>query len=261
MDDFLIRALAAGIGTACITGPLGCFVVWQRMAYFGDALAHSALLGVALGLLSGLNITGSIVAICLLATLLMSALRRNTHFTTDLLLGILAHSGLALGLIAVSFARPGQSDLFAWLFGDILTVRDESLWLIAGTVVFGLLVLWRNWSRLLTLTINEELAAAEGIPVTMTHMTFTLLLALVVALSVQVVGVLLVTALLIIPAAAARGIARSPETMAVGAIAFGCLAVIGGLAASWAMDIPSGPAIVVAALTLFILTLPLSRRA
>ena len=251
MDDFLIRALVAGLGVAVVAGPLGSFVVWRRMAYFGTALAHAALLGVALGILLGYSPEMGVVAVCAATATLLVAMQRTRGLGGDTLLGILAHASLALGLVAISFLETVRVDLLAYLFGDILAVNGTDVaWVLGGgTVVLGGLALL--WRPLLAITVHEELARVEGVPVILVSLVFMLLLAVVVALAMKVVGLLLVISLLIIPAAAARRLSKTPEQMALFAAIAGMLSVVGGLGASLELDTPAGPSIVVAATLLF----------
>jgi len=251
MDEFLLRALLAGLAVALVTGALGTFVVWRRMAYFGDTLAHSALLGVSLGILLELNLNLAIALVCLLLALALVVLQNRRELASDTLLGILSHSALALGLVAVSFAEDVRIDLMGYLFGDILAVgRGDLLWIGGGVVVALALLLWL-WRPLLAMTVHEELAQVEGVKVGRTRLLFMLLIALVIATAMKVIGILLITSLLIIPAATARHYARTPERMALLAAAIGMLAVGGGLFGSWRWDLPAGPAIVVTAAALF----------
>jgi zinc transport system permease protein len=260
MDDFIWRALLAGIGVALVTGPLGCFVVWRRMAYFGDTLAHAALLGVAIGYLLDIDLVVGVVATSLALALLLLAIERRRLIPTDTLLGILAHSGLAIGLVVIAFVETLRVDLMAYLFGDLLAVSPTDLWWIAGVVAVALPVLAWAWRPLVAATVSEDLAAVEGMAVTATRIVFPVLLALVVAVAMKAVGVLLVTALLILPAAAARRLARTPEAMAVLAAAIGAVAVSGGLGMSLAWGTPAGPSSVVAALIIFIFMIGWPRR-
>jgi zinc transport system permease protein len=255
MDDFLLRAFAAGIGVSLVAGALGCFVVWRRMAYFGDALSHSALLGVTLGLVLGLDLNLGIIAACTLFALLLVALQRQQTLAGDTLLGILAHSALALGLVAIAVFDTPRVDLLAYLFGDILAVgRHDLYWIYGGgtLVLVGLAGLWR-W--LLALSVDEDLARVEGVPVGAVRLALMLLIAIVIAAAVKIVGVLLITSLLIIPAATARRFARSPEQMAIAAAVAGATASVLGLLASFQWDTPAGPSIVVAASALFVMSL------
>ncbi|MGH6932245.1 MAG: metal ABC transporter permease [Dongiaceae bacterium] len=255
IPDFMLRALLAGIGVALVAGPLGCFVVWRRMAYFGDSLAHSALLGVALGLLLGFNLNLGILATCVAVALALVGMQRQRRLTIDTLLVILSHSALSIGLVAISFTRTAGLDLTAYLFGDIFAVGRTDLAWIFGVGALILAILIFTWRPLLSVIVHEELARAEDVPVDRLRLVFMLLVAVTVALAMKVIGVLLVSALLIIPAAAARRFARTPEQMAVAASALGCLSVIGGLFASLKLDTPGGPSIVVAAAVLFVLSL------
>jgi zinc transport system permease protein len=255
LDDFLHRALIGGLGIAAFAGPLGCFVLWRRMAYFGDALSHSALLGIALGFLAGIDLNLGIVGICVAVALILLGLQRQRRLTVDTLLVILSHSALSIGLVVASFAPSLRIDLSAYLFGDILAIAPVDLiWIYAGGGIL-LAVLAIIWRALLSLTVNEELARAEGINAEATGFVFMLLIAVTVALAMKAVGILLVSALLIIPAAAARRFASTPERMAVLAAAVGALAVLGGLFASLRLDTPAGPSIVAAAAALFVLSL------
>jgi zinc transport system permease protein len=256
-DEFIWRALLGGIGVALVAGPLGCFVVWRRMAYFGDALAHGALLGVALGFALELNLNLSTLLLFVGFSLALAGLQAQRGLATDTLLGILSHAALALGLVAISFLERLRVDLMGYLFGDILAVsRADLVWIYGGGIVIVAATVLL-WSQLVSITVHEELARAEGLPVGALRLALMLLIALVIVVAMKIIGILLITALLIIPAASARAFARSPEQMAVLASALGSLAVLGGLGASLAWDTPSGPSVVVAAAALFVVTLAL----
>jgi zinc transport system permease protein len=253
LDDFLMRALLAGLAVALATGPLGCFVVWRRMAYFGDATAHAAILGVALALGFQISIFMGTMVVALMMAMTVSVLA-GRGWAMDTTLGVLAHSALAFGLVAVSFLPTVRVDLTAYLFGDILAVSRFDLAVIfAGSAVVLGLLCWR-WSALLTATLNEDLAHASGIHPGRERLVLTLALAVVVAVALKIVGALLIAALLIIPAAAARNFARGPESMAMIAVVLGAVSVWGGLELSLAQDTPSGPSIVVVAAVLFLLS-------
>lgn len=261
MNDFLLLALAAGCGVALITGPLGVFVIWRRMAYFGDTLAHSALLGVALGFLLSISVNLSVILLCLLLALLLVGLQNNRQLSTDTQLGILAHSALSLGLVVIAFQSDLRVDLMSYLFGDILAVTTRDLIWVWGGGALVLSILAMIWRPLLAVTVHEELAQVEGVAVTPMRIAFMLLIALVIAVSMKIVGVLLITAMMLIPAAAARPFSRTPEQMALFAALAGVAAVFLGLAGSWHWDTPAGPSIVVAAATLFLLSLGFRRSA
>jgi zinc transport system permease protein len=255
MPDFLLRAALAGVGVALIAGPLGCFIVWRRMAYFGDALAHSALLGVSLGYLLGLDATLGVVALSLAFAALLATgggQPRIRFLSDDTLLGIVAHGALAAGLVAAAFVEQVRLNLLGYLFGDILATSTTDLLWVGGGVTLALMALAWLWRPLVALTVHAELAQVEGVATGPARFGFLVLLALTVAVAMKVVGVILVTALLIVPAATARRFATSPEGMAVGAALLGALAVLMGLGASIAVDAPSGSAIVIAAVAMFV---------
>lgn len=259
MADFLLNALLAGLALALVAGPLGSFVVWRRMAYFGETLSHAALLGVALGLWLAISPTLAVIAGCLLLALALLALQGRQTLATDTLLGILAPTTLALGLVTMSLLEV-RVDLMAYLFGDLLAIsRDDLYWVLGGSALV-LLTLVPLWRPLLAITVHEELARVEGLPVAGLRLALMLLIALVIALAMKIVGVLLITSLLIIPAAAAQRHARTPEQMAIGASLIGLLAVSAGLSLSWFQDTPAGPSIVVSAAALFLLGFALPRR-
>lgn len=257
-DDFILRAALAGIGLMLAAGPLGAFVIWRRMAYMGDATAHAAILGVALALATALPVAAGTAIVALAMALAVTGLSGKGR-AADTALGVLAHSALALGLVAVSFMPSVRVDLSSYLFGDVLTVgRADLMWIWAGSAaVLGLLV-WR-WNALLTATVNEELAQSSGIDPRREKLVLTVALALVVAVALKIVGALLIAAMLIVPAATARAFSRSPEAMAIWAVALGCLAVLCGLGLSLGLDTPAGPSIVVAAAALFALSLVAGR--
>ena len=253
MDDFIYRALIAGLAVSLLTGPLGCLVVWRRMAYFGDTLAHSALLGVALSILweiqpvFGVALLGVVIAISLVW------LQRNRDLATDTMLGILAHTSLGLGLVVISIlqSRGLRIDLNAFLFGDILAVSQNEVWMILASVVLLLPVIGWIWRPMIAIAVHEDLARVEGVQVLKIRLIFMLLMAVVVAVAMKITGILLITALLIIPAAAARKFSTSPEQMALLAMVLGMMAVVMGLFSSLQWDTPTGPSMVVAAALLF----------
>ncbi len=254
MDDFLIRALLAGLLITIIAGPLGVFILWRRMAYFGDTLSHSAILGVALGLLLSINVKIGILLSTLLVAALLIYSQRQKKLASDTMLGIISHSALSLGLVLISFVEGVRVDIESWLFGDILAVSWNDIAYIAIGVAIVITVLLVIWKPLLSLTVHEELALVEGVNVSLISAIYTLLIAVLVAIAMKIVGALLITALLIIPAATSRQFARTPEQMALFSIGFGMLAVIAGLFASFLSDTPAGPSIVVSATVLFLMS-------
>lgn len=254
-ESFFLYALFSGILLTFITGPLGCFVVWRKMAYFGDAIAHSALLGVAIAVVLETSHLLSILAVCLSFAFILINLRSHTVLSNDTLLGILAHGALAIGLVTYSIAQGTNANLHDLLFGDILTISEMDILYLAIGVFVCLFMIWKIWPATILNTMSEELAAAEGVNQKYISFILMILMAITVACSIQLIGVLLITALLIIPAAAARQFAKTPGQMAVIAIAIGTLSIIIGLFTSAQVDIPPAPAIVIAAFIFFIISL------
>ena len=253
LDDFLTRACLAGIGVALAAGPLGCFVVWRRIAYFGDATAHAAILGVAISLAFSMSTVIGVLAAAVAMAVAVSKFS-GRGLPMDTLLGVASHGSLAVGLVAVAVASPRAIDVEAYLFGEILAVTRGDLAVIWGgaAVVLGLVV-WR-WPALLTATLSPELARGGDIDPGREQLVITIAIAVLVAVSIKVVGVLLITAMLIIPAAAARPFSSTPERMAAGATLIAVASVFAGLAASWRWDTPTGPTIVTLAVVFFALS-------
>ena len=260
LDDFYTRAILAGVLVALLAAPFGCFIVWRKMAYFGDTMAHSALLGITIALLLDININIGVFVIAVVTALSMVVLQRRTDLSNDTLLGILSHSSLALGLLAIGLLTSNNVDILSYLFGDVLAVGKQDILIIAATTVAALVILITIWKPLLASTVNEELALAEGSRPGRVQLLYLLLLAAVMAVTVRIIGVLLITALLVIPAATARRFATSPESMAIFAALIGAIAVVAGLAASLQWDTAAGPSIVAATLIMFLLSSLLPRR-
>ncbi|QCR35963.1 zinc ABC transporter permease subunit ZnuB [Nissabacter sp. SGAir0207] len=255
MIELLLPGWLAGILLAGAAGPLGSFVVWRRMSYFGDTLAHASLLGVAFGLLLNVNPFYAVIAVTLVLALLLVWLERKPHLAVDTLLGILAHSALSLGLVVVSLMSNVRVDLMAYLFGDLLSVTLSDIWMIGIGVAVVLAVLCWQWRALLSMTISPELAHVDGVNLQRVRIILMLVTALTIGLSMKFVGALIITSLLIIPAATARRFARTPEQMATVAVGVGMAAVTGGLAFSAFYDTPAGPSVVLCAALLFLLSL------
>ncbi len=259
LDDFLTRAVLAGMGLAAVAGPLGCFVVWRRLSYFGDTLAHAALLGVAVSLLLNVSVMLAVFAVALLAALLLVLLQNKSSLASDAILGLLSHGALAVGLLAISFMTWVRFDMMGLLFGDLLAVTRADLAILYGGGAAVLLLLWWFWKPLFAATVNRDIAAAEGMQPEKTELLFIVLLAAVVAIAIKIVGVLLVTAMLIIPAAASRRLASTPQQMVLLSVGVGIAAVVAGLWSSLQWNTPSGPSIIAAAALLFLAGLVLPR--
>lgn len=254
MFDILLPGWLAGMILSLATGPLGAFVVWRRMSYFGDTLSHASLLGVAIGLLLNSNPYHMVIVITLLLAFCLVWLERRPQFSIDTLLGILAHSALSLGLI-VSILSGARVELMAYLFGDLLAITLTDVLLITIGVVIVVCLLFWQWNSLLAVTVNQELAYVDGIATERIKLLLVLMLALTIGLSMKFVGALIITALLVIPPATARRFAKTPEQMALIAIVVSMLSVTGGMALSWFYDTPAGPSVVICSTFLFILSL------
>ena len=254
-DDFIIRAFAAGIGLALITGPLGCFIIWRRLSYFGDTIAHSALLGVVIAYAMNFNLILAVFAVSCFIALSLLFLQKKTNLPDDALLGLLAHSVLAIGLVLLGILSFIRIDLMGLLFGDILSVNitDVLFVWIGGSIVLMVLIL--IWRPLFAATVNLELAKAEGLNADLANAIFTILIASVIAISIKIVGILLITGLLIIPAAASRNLSSTPIQMAIISSVIGLVSVVLGLQTSMIWNSPTGPTILAIALGVFILTL------
>jgi zinc transport system permease protein len=255
IDDFFIRALIAGVGIALVTGPLGCFVIWRRLSFFGDTLSHAALLGVTFSISFDINISLSVFIVSSIVALILIRLQKNTNLAGDALLGLLAHSSLAIGLVVLGFLSFIRFDIMGLLFGDILSVTLSDLLIIwiGGAVI--ILILTLIWKPLFASTVNYEIAEAEGLSPEKYNILFTILMAAIIAISIKMVGLLLITGMMIIPAAAARNLSNSPKQMVVISIIFGLLSVLIGLYASLEINTPSGPSIITTSLLFFILSL------
>ncbi|MCG8312785.1 MAG: zinc ABC transporter permease subunit ZnuB [Pseudomonadales bacterium] len=251
MIELILPSLLIGLMLAAISGPLGSFVVWGRMSYFGDTLAHSSLLGLSLGLLFNVQPMLGVLAMTLLVALLLGFGQRHSKLANDTLLGIIAHGTLATGLVIASQLEHMRIDLMAFLFGDLLSVNFQDVIWVGVVCVLLALALRYFWSDLLNTLVNPEIAQAEGIPIHRMRLRLLVMLAFLVAVGMKVVGALLITAMMIIPAASARRLARTPEQMALLASGIGMTAVISGLLTSFTADTPTGPSIVLCACLLF----------
>ena len=252
LDDFMTRATLAGIGVSLAAAPLGCFVVWRRMAYFGEATAHAAMLGIAISLTFEFSILAGAILISLIMASSVTILEGRSLFL-DTLLGVAGHSSIAAGLVIVSFISGVRIDLMAYLIGDILAVSNMDILMIwIGVGIIFSLVIWR-WSPLLLVTMSEDLASANGYNPKKENLIITISLAIMVAVGIKVVGVLLIIALLIIPAAAARFIALTPESMGFISAIIGVLSSILGIYSAYFFDTPTGPSIVCVASLFFLI--------
>lgn len=249
-DDFLWRAAlgAALLGAAC--GPVGCFILWRRLAYVGESVAHMGLLGAALGLLIGVQAVVGTAVLAVVAALVM-ARASDRSIPAGTFVGIVGHMGLALGFIVLSLMETVRADLLGYLFGDVLALTNADLLGIAAVGLGVLVAMALLWRPLLRLAVSDAIAAAEGKASPLAQTAFLVLTALLVAFGLKVVGALLIVALLLIPPAAARPLARTPEAMAIWATVIGAASAPLGLGGAYLADAPAGPSMVLAAGMLF----------
>lgn len=259
MIELLLPSLLAGLCLTMVTGPLGTFVVWRRMSYFGDTLSHAALLGIVFGFLLHINLFCAVIFVTLMLAIGLLWLESQKQLPIDTLLGILAHSALSLGIVVISLMKNIRVDLMGYLFGDLLSVTMTEVYQIAGCVlVIGFLLIWR-WNHFLFITVSEELAFSDGINIQFTKLLLTLLLALTIGIAMKFVGALIITSLLIIPAATAKYYSKTPENMALIAIILGMLSIVGGLYFSFIYDTPTGPTVVLTNTCLFFISLLITK--
>ncbi len=252
MDEILLYAMIGGLALSFITGPLGCFVVWQRMAYFGETVAHGTLLGFVLSQVTQWPLFVCVLAVAASVALVMDQLTHSKKLSSDTGLGIVAHGALAVGIVLISYFGLFNASLHTLLFGDILFIaRDQILLLLGCAALFLLVMLWK-WRALVAIAVDPAIAASQGVNVRMHRLALVLAIALVVAFSFQWVGVLLFAALLIVPPAAARFVSTNPTGMAVTATALCVCATQTGIQLSFVTDTATGPTIVVVALMLFV---------
>ena len=260
MIELLLPGWIAGMLLAIAAGPLGSFVVWRRMSYFGDTLAHASLLGVAFGLLLNINPFYAVITVTLLLALILVWLEKRPQLAVDTLLGIMAHSSLSLGLVVVSLMANVRVDLMAYLFGDLLSVSYEDIITIFIGVIVVCGLLFYRWRALLSITVSPELAFVDGINIQRLRLLLMLVTALTIGIAMKFVGALIITSLLIIPAATARRFARTPEQMAFIAVLIGMIAVTGGLTLSAFYDTPAGPSVVLVSAILFVFSLAIKAK-
>ncbi|CAL9914245.1 Zn(2(+)) ABC transporter membrane subunit [Candidatus Liberibacter solanacearum] len=253
-NEFFIRALFAGIGIILSTGPLGCFIVWQRMTYFGDTIAHSALLGVAFSLMLNLPIPLCIFMVAALTSIILLQIQKSEFIASDAILGVITHSTISISLIMLSFMTWVNTDLTSFLFGDILAVNTNDIIIIWSAGILNIVILITIWKSLLATTVNYELAKAEGMQPEKVKLIFTMITALMISISIKFIGITLITSLLILPTVTARRFATSPENMVILTTVIGILGVILGLYGSLIFDTPSGPSIIITSLIFFILS-------
>ncbi|MEK9574835.1 MAG: metal ABC transporter permease [Gammaproteobacteria bacterium] len=251
MEDLIYRVILAGVGVAIIAGILGCFVIWKRMSYFSESISHSALLGVALGVASGFGLQSGLLITAVIFAVIIAYMQNQDYFSNDAILGIFSHIALSLGVIVLSL-QGDRTDYFSLLFGDILSVNQgDIVWIYAILIsIVSIMIIF--WDKLLFVTLNACLAKAEGIQTFIFQTLIMIMIAMTVSVSVQIVGVLLITSMLLIPPAIGRVFSDAPLKMMIFSAFFAILAVIIGVIISLNYDIATGPAIVVVLGVLFI---------
>lgn len=250
---FLTRALVGIIILGVLTALLGVFVVLRRMAFFGDAIAHSSLAGIALGLAFGASPTIGAITFSVLVALGIVGVSRRRTLALETVIGVFFAAAVSLGVLLISELRL-RVDLLGFLFGDILALQATDLWIIAFLGLAVLVLLARGLRQLVQISFSEDLARVSGIPVEFYEYLFMALLALVIALGIKVAGVILVGPLLIIPAAAAKNMAYDLRSMFGLSVLFGLIAGILGLLLSYRFDLAAGPTIILLAAAIFFLT-------
>ena len=255
LDDFVIRALIAGIFMVSIAAPMGCLMVWQRLAFLSDTLGHAAVLGVGIGIGLQLHPMFGVLAVVLLIVLSLSRVNNFNNALSETALAIISHSGLAAGLILLGTLPNRNISLESILFGDLLATSVNDLMMIAITVAVLVFLLLHHWRSFVAVSVSREIAQAEGIEVRKTQFLMYLMIALLVAVMMKVMGVLLIAAALVIPTSSARLVSRSPEQMVLFSAIFGMGSLAGGMTSSFHFDWQTGPAIVLSAAVLLVITL------
>jgi len=256
---FMQRALMGGILTGLMGGLMGSFTVLRQLSFFSDALGHSALLGISLGLLLGLSPGSLLLPFAVLFALGVAYLLERTRLWTDALLNIVYSSSLAIGVILLTFVGQYRGGINSILFGDILAVRPSNL-VMASVLLLGcVLFVGLTLRSQILLTLHEPLAIARGISASTHRTAFIVLLALVVGTSIQAIGVLLISAFVVIPACAARLLSRTFTGYVILSALLGALGAVLGMVLSAVLNLPSGPAIVTMQLAIFLLAIVMPR--
>lgn len=256
---FMQRALIGGILTGLMGGMLGSFTILRQLSFFSDALGHSALLGISIGLLLGLNPSVVLLPFAVVFALVVTYLLERTRLWTDALLNIIYSSSLAIAIITLSFVGQYKGGLNNLLFGDILAVRELDLVFSSFLLIICVVFIGLTLRTQMLLTLHEPLAIARGVSVSAHRTAFIVLLSLVVGVSIKVIGVLLVSAFVVIPACAARLLSRTFTNYVLLSAGLGALSAVGGMLVSAAFNLPSGPSIVATQLAIFLTAMALPR--
>ncbi|MGB5330415.1 MAG: metal ABC transporter permease [Gammaproteobacteria bacterium] len=259
LDDFLVRSVIAGLIMVVIAAPMGCLMVWQRLAFLSDTLGHAAVMGVGLGLLLEVTPVFGVLAVALLIVFSLNRVNSFNSALSETTLAIISHTGLAGGIILVGLLPAQSVNLEAILFGDLLATTSADLTRLLITTVVLLLLLLHHWRSFVAVSVSREIAQAEGIEVRKVQFLMYIMIALLVAVMMKVMGVLLIAAMLVIPTTSARLFSRSPEQMVAVSALYGLGALVGGISSSFQFDWQTGPAIVVSATMLLLITLAITR--
>jgi zinc transport system permease protein len=257
---FMQRALAAGVAVGFLCSVVGVFVTLRSMAFFSDAIAHSALAGIALGILFGMAPVPAAIIFCVVVAAGITYLTYRTELTSDTVIGVFFSGSIALGVLLMGLQEGYQTDLLTYLFGDVLAVSRLDVLLAVGLAVFVTTIVFGRSTLLVKIAFNRDLAQVEGAPVVVWDYIFMALLALTIAVSLKIVGIILVSALVIVPAATARNVARDFRSLMGLSVAVGLISAVGGLVASFYLNTASGPTIVMLSIVLFIISLAAGRR-
>lgn len=259
LDDFLVRSVIAGLIMVAIAAPMGCLMVWQRLAFLSDTLGHAAVMGVGLGLLLEVTPVFGVLAVALLIVFSLNRVDSFNSALSETTLAIISHTGLAGGIILVGLLPAQSVNLEAILFGDLLATTSADLVRLLITTLVLLLLLLHHWRSFVAVSVSREIAQAEGIEVRKVQFLMYIMIALLVAVMMKVMGVLLIAAMLVIPTTSARLFSRSPEQMVAVSALYGLGALAGGISSSFQFDWQTGPAIVVCAALLMLVTLAITR--
>jgi zinc transport system permease protein len=251
IEPFFIKAIIAAIGVAIATAPIGVFVLWKRMAYFGDAISHSAIFGLGIATIIAVEPIYGIIFCAIIFCFLIFALSKQNIYSNDSVIGIASCSLLALGMILLAIF-PSRVNLESYLFGDLIILQNRDVLLIYIVAVLSSVAVFMWFKNLLLATINKDLAKISGIKVENLELKFLLLTALTVACLVKIVGIFLITSIMILPAAIARNFSKTPTQMLFFALLFSGISMVGGLLIAMFLDFPSSPAIIVFAAFLLI---------
>lgn len=250
---FIGQGVIALLVLSFLTAPMGCFLIWRRMSFFGATLAHSALLGAVIGLLLGVGVFVGVMGFTALLACLLTWWLQNQRLANDTVLAMIAHLTLAIGVVAISLMDNLRIDLMAYLFGDVLSISRPVFYQIVAVCIVSAIALRVFWRGFVNLAVQPDIAQVEGYRTTVLSFCFVLFLSITISVGMVTVGALLIVSMLIIPAATARLIANQLKTMVFAAWIFTVISIISGMVAAYYVDLPAGPMVVIASGGLFVL--------